>query len=95
MSSSDNDSAKRNAKPPARQRAAGSHAAAKTPVVNPRVPAVPASLDLSLEQYYAACALVGLLGSQATEPDQEWAAEWACCMGELMAKKCRKKWHHR
>jgi len=64
-----------------------------TGLSNPRPPAVPATLQLSLEEYYAACSLIGLLGSQGSEPNQEWAAEWACKMGALMAKKCRKKWH--
>jgi hypothetical protein len=60
-------------------------------LVNPRPPAVPATLALTLEQYFAACALVGLLGSQKDEPDKAWVADWACAMGSTMARVCRKK----
>lgn len=63
-----------------------------TELVNPKPPAVPATLALTLEQYYAACALIGILGSQSAEPDREWLANWACEMGDVMARKCRSRW---
>ena len=59
--------------------------------VNPRTPAVPATLDLRVEEYYAAAALMGILASQGEEPDQEWACEWAVEMGEKMASAARKR----
>ena len=40
---------------------------------NPRVPSVPATLELTLEEYYAAAALMGLLAAQRKEPDIAWA----------------------
>ena len=52
---------------------------------NPRPPAVPATLHLTREEYFAAAALIGLLASQGKEPDQEWAREWAHRMGRKMA----------
>lgn len=58
---------------------------------NPRTPAVPASLDLTLEEYYAAAALVGILGAQQHEPDMEWASNWAHQMGATMAAESRKR----
>jgi len=57
---------------------------------NPRPPAVPASLALSLEEYFAAAALMGLLAAQQGEPDMEWCAEWALKMGRELAAKARK-----
>lgn len=63
----------------------------RVPLQNPRTPAVPASLDLTLEEYYAAAALVGILGAQQNEPDMEWAADWAHQMGATMAAESRKR----
>lgn len=63
----------------------------RTGLQNPRTPAVPASLELSLEEYYAAAALVGLLSAQEKEPDIEWAAQWAHEMGVTMAAESRKR----
>jgi hypothetical protein len=65
---------------------------AAVPLVNPRAPSVPATLDLNLEKYYAACALVGVAGAQAEEPDKQWLTDYALDVGELMAKKARKRW---
>lgn len=60
-------------------------------MVNPRPPAVPATLDLTLDEYFAATALMGLLAAQKDEPDPSWACEWALDMGALMAKAARKR----
>lgn len=60
-------------------------------LVNPRVPAVPATLDLDLEGYYTAAAVIGLLAAQKKEPDMDWALDWAVEFGEKMAKKVRKR----
>lgn len=58
---------------------------------NPRPPAAPASLDLTLEQYFAAAGVMGLLSAQLEEPDPEWACEWALDFGEKMAAAARKR----
>lgn len=72
----------------------------KTPVVgwntreslnNPRPPAAPASLDLRLEEYFAAAGAIGLLSAQLEEPDPEWASEWSLRFGERMAAAARKR----
>jgi hypothetical protein len=55
----------------------------------PRTPAVPASLDLALEEYYAAAALVGSAHSQ--EPGMRWAASRAHKKGGTMAAESRKR----
>jgi hypothetical protein len=62
-----------------------------TALANPRTPAVPASLDLTLEEYFAAAALVGILGAQHKEPDMAWASKWASEMGVVMAAEARKR----
>jgi hypothetical protein len=60
-----------------------------TSLRNPRTPAVPATLDLTLEEYYAAAAVVGLLSAQLEEPDMEWVVTWASDFGERMARESR------
>jgi len=62
-----------------------------TAFLNPRTPAVPASLELTLEEYFAAAALVGILGAQQKEPDMAWASKWANEMGATMAAEARKR----
>lgn len=62
-------------------------------LVNPRTPSVPASLDLSLDSYFAAAALIGLLSSQAREPDMDWARDWSFEMGAKMAEEDRRRRH--
>jgi hypothetical protein len=62
-----------------------------TTVVNPKPPAVPATLHINLAQYYAACALIGLTSSQQKEPNKEWAANWAIHMGAIMARKAKRR----
>jgi hypothetical protein len=43
------------------------------------------TLDIRLDEYYAAATLMGLLASQHDEPNQKWACEWAFDMGRRMA----------
>lgn len=62
-----------------------------TALVNPRTPAVPATLDLRLEEYFASAALIGILAAQDEEPDKEWASEWAMEQGRIMAAKAREQ----
>jgi hypothetical protein len=59
--------------------------------VNPRPPAVPSTLDLRLDEYYAAASLMGLLAASTEEPDQKWACEWAVEMGARMARAAVKR----
>jgi hypothetical protein len=62
-----------------------------TPLANPRPPAVPASLELTLEEYYAAAATIGLLAAQEIEPDAEWASRWSLDYGQRMAREARRR----
>lgn len=58
---------------------------------NPRTPSVPAALDLTLEEYFSAGALIGILSSQAEEPDQQWCRDWSFRLGEKMAAEARRR----
>ena len=58
---------------------------------NPRTPAVPATLDITLDEYFAAASVMGLLASQIEEPDRQWSCEWAFKMGRTMAREARKR----
>ncbi len=58
---------------------------------NPRTPSVPATLDLTLDEYFTATSLMGLLASQVEEPDRKWACEWSFRMGHKMAIEARKR----
>jgi hypothetical protein len=58
---------------------------------NPRPPAVPATLNITLEEYYAAAGAIGLLSAQLHEPDPEWAMKWSFEFGERMAKEARRR----
>lgn len=58
---------------------------------NPRPPAVPATLDLDLEGYYAACGAIGILAAQTRQPDLDWVVDQASKFGEKMARKIRKQ----
>lgn len=64
---------------------------AVTELQNPRSPSVPATLHLSLTEYFAASALIGLLSAQQKEPEMEWAARWALEMGHKMATESRRR----
>lgn len=52
---------------------------------NPRAPSVPTTLDLRLDEYFAAAAVIGLIASQVHEPNQDWLTDWSFRMGEKMA----------
>lgn len=62
---------------------------------NPRPPAVPATLDLTLEEYFGAAALMGLMSAQHGEPNKGWASRWALDLGEAMASEARRRRHKR
>lgn len=62
-----------------------------TPLANPRPPALPASLDIQLHEYFAAAGVIGLLAAQGEEPDVEWAIKWSLKFGEKMAAQARGK----
>ena len=70
----------------------GWKSASTTSLANPRAPAVPVGLKLSVEQYYATAALIGILQSQHDEPDKQWAADWACEMADHMKRASQKRW---
>ena len=58
---------------------------------NPRPPAVPATLDLRLEEYFAAASVMGLIAAQLDEPDQKWCTDWSFRMGRRMALEARRR----
>jgi hypothetical protein len=58
---------------------------------NPRTPSVPATLDLTLDEYFAATSLMGLIASQSEEPNHRWCCDWSFKMGRTMAKEARKR----
>lgn len=67
----------------------GRRAETGTALVNPRPPAVPATLNLTLEEYYAAAALMGLLPAQTEQPERDWLTDEALAIGETMAAKAK------
>ncbi len=58
---------------------------------NPRTPSVPATLELTLDEYFTATSLMGLLASQSEEPNQRWCCDWSFKMGHTMAREARKR----
>lgn len=58
---------------------------------NPKMPSVPMTLDLTLEEYYASSTLMGLLASQTEEPDRKWARDWSFAMGRDMAEEALRR----
>lgn len=60
-------------------------------LANPRPPAVPATLNLTLDDYFAAAAAIGLLAAQEHEPDADWARKWSLEFGEKMARDARRR----
>jgi hypothetical protein len=58
---------------------------------NPRTPSVPATLDLTLDEYFTATSLMGLLASQVDEPDPKWCRDWSFRMGRAMAVEARRR----
>lgn len=63
----------------------------RSALANPRPPAVPATLDLTIDEYYAAAGAIGLLAAQGEECDPEWAADWALDFGRVMAAKAERR----
>ena len=60
-------------------------------MINPRPPAVPATLALTLEEYYAGCWAIGMLAAQGEEPDMDWIIDRSLQFGERMARKALKR----
>jgi hypothetical protein len=58
---------------------------------NPRTPAVPATLNLTLDEYFAAATVMGLLASQIEEPDPQWCCDWSFKMGRTMAREAHRR----
>lgn len=58
---------------------------------NPRTPSVPATLDLTLDDYFTATSLMGLIASQDEEPNQQWCRDWSFKMGRMMAAEARRR----
>lgn len=58
-----------------------------TELRNPRPPAVPASLQLTLAEYFTAAAAIGLLSAQPSEPDRDWLLDKAFDYGDEMARR--------
>lgn len=52
---------------------------------------MPATLHITLEEYYAAAGAIGLLSAQLQEPDPKWASEWSLDFGEQMAAEARRR----
>jgi hypothetical protein len=61
------------------------------PWVNPRPPAVPANLELSLEGYFTAAVAIGFLSAQAEEPDRKKTVPYLADWGEDMAAEERRR----
>lgn len=62
-----------------------------TALQNPRPPAVPGTLRLTLAEYFAAAATIGILSAQEEEPDRAWLEEWALDYGYEMAEKAEQR----
>lgn len=58
---------------------------------NPRPPGTPATLDLTLGEYFAAAATIGVLAAQGEEPDREWLQDWSLEYGYEMAEKAKRR----
>jgi hypothetical protein len=58
---------------------------------NPRTPAVPATLDITLDEYFTAASIMGLLASQVAEPDRQWCCDWSFKMGRTMAREAARR----
>jgi len=65
----------------------------RTGLVNSRPPALPIDLahEMTLEDYYAAAALIGILAAQHEEPNHDWACQSAIDMGNRMASTVRQR----
>jgi hypothetical protein len=62
-----------------------------TGFMNPRPPAVPATLELNLSEYYGGCIVIGMLAAQGAQPDMDWIMDQALENGEKMARKAMKR----
>ena len=58
---------------------------------NPRLPSVPATLELNLDEYYTAATLMGLIAGQVEEPSKKWCRDWAFDMGAMMAREAKRR----
>jgi len=58
---------------------------------NPRTPSVPATLDITLDEYFTATSLMGLLAGQIEEPSHKWCRDWSFKMGAMMASFARRR----
>jgi hypothetical protein len=56
-----------------------------TAFVNPRPPSVPATLNITLDEYFATASLIGLLSASKREPNKQWAKDWSYEMADMMA----------
>lgn len=59
--------------------------------VNPRPPALPATLHLTLEAYYTGCAMIGILAAQTEQPDLDWVSNLAIAQGTNTAAKIKRE----
>jgi hypothetical protein len=66
-------------------------AALRTLFINPRAPSVPATLDIGLDEYYAGCALVGIVAAQPEEPDKKWVCDWSLDVGDMMGAAVKRR----
>lgn len=60
-------------------------------MINARPPAVPATLNLTLAEYFSAAAVIGLLAAQHEEPPKDWISTWALDFGQHMAAEARRR----
>lgn len=56
-----------------------------TAFANPRPPSVPATLHITIDEYFATASLMGLLAASRKEPNKKWAKDWSFEMGDIMA----------
>jgi hypothetical protein len=52
---------------------------------------VPATLELTLDEYFTATSLMGLIASQVEEPNRRWCRDWSFEMGTMMAKEAQRR----
>jgi hypothetical protein len=58
-------------------------------LVNPRPPSVPATLSITLDEYFATASLIGLLSASKREPNKQWAKDWSYEMGDADGRRVR------
>lgn len=71
----------------------GRSSALRRGLLNPRAPSVPHSLadDLTLEDYFTASALIGVLAAQYEQPDHKWVEQETLAIGARMAAAARRR----